>query len=54
MELLIQIRNIKLEDLGKINYDKASLNKIDNLLEQYIKYQLSITLNTVSFIKNIF
>lgn len=54
LELLKQIRNIKLEDLGKIYYDKSTLKLIDDILDKYISYHLSIKLNTVEFIKNIF
>ncbi|MCX7694546.1 MAG: DNA repair protein RecO [Caloramator sp.] len=54
LEILTKIRNIKLEDLGKIYYDKTNLKFIDELLQQYTNYYLSLKLNTIDFIKNIF
>ncbi|CDF58060.1 DNA repair protein RecO [Thermobrachium celere DSM 8682] len=44
------IRNIKLEELVKLNYDEKIIRKIEYLLKDYINYYLSIKLNTQDFI----
>lgn len=53
IDALKKIRNIKLEELGKINIDKSVQNKIDKKLGEYIDYHLSLKLNSTQFL-NIF
>lgn len=45
-----KIRNIKLEELGKINIDEYIQKKIETKLEEYINYHLSLKLNSVQFL----
>lgn len=45
-----KIRNIKLEDLGKLIIDESIQDKIETKLKEYMDFHLSLNLNSIHFL----
>lgn len=53
IELLKNIRNIKMEDLRNIKYDKTNLNRLDEIIGKHISYYTDKEFNSLKLIKEI-
>lgn len=53
VELLKNIRNIKMEDLRNIKYDKTNLDRLNEILEKHILYYTEKEFNSLKLIREI-
>ncbi|KRQ86645.1 DNA repair protein RecO [Caloramator mitchellensis] len=53
LDLLRTLRNIKLEDLRNINYNKLNLKRLDEIMEKYISYYTEREFKSLNLIKEI-